>query len=76
MAKMTNYTRLFLSIAVFAMGLSSTFSGFAFANDQNGMYSHSHVTASWDHGLVCGDHKCTPGQLPQNPPPVIPIRGH
>lgn len=73
---MANYKRMFLSIAIFAMGLGSTFSGFAFAYDQSSMYSHSHETASWNNGLVCGDHTCVPGQLSQNPPPVAPIRGH
>ena len=71
---MTNY-KLFLSIAVFAIGLSSSFSGFAFADDQNGMYSHSHNTASWDHGLVCGNHVCVPGEISQSPPVVVPVKG-
>ncbi len=73
---MTSYKKLFLSIAVFAMGLSSTFSGFAFADDQNGLYSHSHETALWDHGLICGDHRCAPGEVSANPMPVVPVREH
>ena len=75
-ARMTSYKKLILSIAVYAMGLSSTFSGFAFADDQNGMYSHSHEIASWDHGLICGDHRCTAGESSGNPLPVMPVRGH
>jgi hypothetical protein len=71
---MISNKKLLLSMVVFAMGLGSTFSGFAFADDQNGMYSHSHETASWYHGLVCGDHRCAPGQLPVNPAPVVPIK--
>ena len=76
MAKMSNLKSLLLTLAVFAIGLSSTFVGLAFADDQDGRYSHSHITALWDNGLVCGDHRCLPGQTPQYPAPVVPIRGH
>jgi len=72
---MTNYKKLFLSMAVFAIGLGSTFSGFAFADDQNGMYSHSHKIALWDQGLVCGNHVCSPGEVSQSPPVVVPVKG-
>ncbi|MBI3639042.1 MAG: hypothetical protein HY223_01875 [Thaumarchaeota archaeon] len=75
MAKIANYGILLLPIAIFAIGLSSTFSGVAFADDQENQYSHSHITATWDHGLVCGNHKCAPGETPQNPPVVTPVKG-
>ena len=73
---MTSYKNLFLSIVVFVVGLSSSFSGFAFADDQSGLYSHSHETALWEHGLICGDHRCAPGESSGNPQPVAPVRGH
>jgi hypothetical protein len=76
MAKTANLKTLFLTLAVFTIGVSSTFVGLAFADDQDGRYSHSHITASWDNVLVCGDHRCSPGQTPQYPAPVVPIRGH
>jgi len=76
MAKMASLKSLLLTLVVFAIGLSSTLVGPVFADDQDGRYSHQHITALWDHGLVCGDHRCSPGQAPQYPAPVVPIRGH
>jgi hypothetical protein len=74
MARILNYTALLLAIAMFAVsGLN--FSGIAFADDQDGKYSHPHLTASWDHGFICGDHKCAAGETPHNPPVVPPVRG-
>jgi hypothetical protein len=64
---------LLLPIALFAIGLTPIFSGVAFADDRDNEYSHQHITALWNHGLVCGDHKCVPGESPQNPSPVIPV---
>ncbi len=75
MAKMASLKSLLLTLAVFAIGLSSTFVAPASADDQDGRYSHSHITASWAHGIVCGDHKCAPGEAPQNPPVVVPVKG-
>ncbi len=51
MAKLVNYKAILLTMAIFAIGLGSTFTGVAFADDQDSMYSHQHITASWDHGL-------------------------
>ena len=73
MQKTRNLTKLFLAIGIFAIGLSSAFSGVVYADDQND-YSHEHDTASWDDGLICGDSICV-GQLPPNPQPVLPIGG-
>lgn len=75
MAKIS-YKALLLPVAIFAIVLGPSLAGSAFADDKNGMYSHSHITASWDNGLVCGDHRCSTGQTPQYPVPVVPIRGH
>jgi hypothetical protein len=75
-AKMTSYKKSFLSIAVFAMDPNLAFSGIAFADDQNGLYSHSHETALWDHSLICRDHRCAPVEVSVNPTPVVPVRGH
>ncbi|HYL65807.1 MAG TPA: hypothetical protein VEU72_01485 [Nitrosopumilaceae archaeon] len=74
MAK-TNYMALF-AIAMFALVPGLNFSGIAFADDQEGQYSHTHVTATWDPGFVCGDHKCAPGEIPQPPKAVEPVRAH
>jgi hypothetical protein len=76
MVKILNLKALLLTLIVFTIGVSSTFVGNAFAEDPNGLYSHSHITASWDHSFVCGDHKCAPGEMPQHPKPVEPIRAH
>ena len=76
MASIANYGILLLPIAIFAIGLSSTFSGIAFADDQNNQYSHTHATATWNPGLVCGDHACAPGEIPQPPKTVEPVRAH
>ena len=76
MAKIVNYTALLFSIAMLALVTSPSVTDIAFADDQDGTYSHSHVTASWDNGLVCGDHKCAPGEMPQHPKPVEPVRAH
>lgn len=75
MARIVNYTVLLFATAMFAISLSPILAGSAFAEDPNGLYSHSHITASWDNGLVCGDHKCAPGETPQSPPVVLPVKG-
>jgi len=76
MAKTLNYMVLLFAIAMFALVPSLNFSNNAFADDQDGKYSHPHVTASWDHGFVCGDHKCAPGEIHQPPKVVEPVRAH
>lgn len=76
MAKIANLTTLLLTLAVFAIGISSTFVGFAFADVQEGVAYHSHVTTLTDPNLVCGNHLCTPGELVGNPEPVVPVRGN
>jgi hypothetical protein len=76
MAKTLNYMALLFAIAMFALVPSLNFSGVAFADDQDGKYSHTHVTASWNPGFVCGDHKCAPGEIPQAPKAVEPVRSH
>jgi len=75
MAKIVNHAALLFAIAMFAIAASPSFAGSAFAEDPNGLYSHSHITASWDNGLVCGDHKCAVGEMPQNPTVVTPVKG-
>ena len=75
MAKIVDYTALLFVTAMFAIAASSSFAGSAFAEDPNGLYSHSHVTALWDNGLVCGDHRCAPGEMPRNPTIVSPVKG-
>ena len=74
MAKIINLNVFLLAIAVFAIGLNSTFAVGAFADDKDASYSHQHITVTWDNNLVCGDHKCAPGETPQYPHPVLPVR--
>ena len=74
MAKIVNLSVFLLVIAVFAIGLDSTFVLSAFADDKYASYSHQHITSTWDNSLVCGDHKCAPGETPQYPHPVLPVR--
>ncbi len=73
---MAEYRKLILAMAVVLMGSTLTFSGIAFAEDKDNDYSHQHITATWNHGLICGDHKCAPGESPQNPSPVVPVVKH
>ena len=73
MAKIVNYATLLFAIAMFA--LVQSLSGTAFAINQGGSVSHSHETATWDHGLVCGGHKCIPGEMPHPPSAVVPVKG-
>jgi hypothetical protein len=75
MAKTLNYMAVLFAIAMFAL-VPSLNSGVAFADDQDGKYSHTHVTATWNPGFVCGDHKCAPGEIPQPPKAVEPVRTH
>ena len=76
MAKIVNYAILLFAIAVFAIVPSQSLAGTAYAINQGGSVSHLHETATWDHGLVCGDHKCAPGEMPRNPPVVVlPVKG-
>ena len=76
MAKALSYMALLFAIAMFALVPSLSFSGIAFADDQSNTYSHQHITATWDHGFVCGDHKCAPGETPQPPKATEPVRAH
>ncbi len=76
MARTLNYMALLFAIAMFAIVPSLSFSGIAFADDQDGKYSHTHATATWNPGLVCGDHKCAAGEMPQHPKAVEPVRAH
>jgi len=73
MARIANYGALLFAMAMFV--LVQSLSGTAFAINQAGSVSHSHETSTWDHGLVCGDHKCAPGEMPHPPPIVSPVKG-
>ncbi len=75
MAKIASYRPLFFAMAMFAMVANLSFTGSAFAEDPNGLYSHSHITALWDPNLVCGNHLCAPGEMPQHVPVVTPVKG-
>ena len=73
MARIANYGALLFAMAMFV--LVQSLSGTAFAINQAGSVSHAHETSTWDHGLVCGDHKCAPGEMPHPPPIVSPVKG-
>ncbi|HEV2193797.1 MAG TPA: hypothetical protein VGR54_09295 [Nitrosopumilaceae archaeon] len=73
MAKTANYMTLLFAIAMFA--IVPSFSSIAFAINQGGSVSHTHATATWNPGLVCGDHKCAAGETPHNPSVVTPVKG-
>ena len=73
MAKIANCTALLFAIAMFV--IVQSLSGTAFAINQGGSVSHEHKTSTWDHGLICGDHKCVAGETPHNPPVVPPVKG-
>jgi hypothetical protein len=75
MAKIASDKAMFFAIAIFAVAASPSFAGSAFADDPNGLYSHSHTTALWDPNLVCGNHICVLGEMPQHPSIVIPVKG-
>ena len=48
----------------------------AFASQDNSDYTHTHATASTSPGVVCGDHTCAAGELPQHPKTIEPVRAH
>ena len=73
MARIANYAALLFAIAMFA--IVSSLAGTALAINQEDSGSDTHRTATWDPGLVCGDHKCAPGETPHNPPIVTPVKG-
>ena len=73
MARTLNYMALLFAIAMFA--IVQSLSGTAFAINQGGSVSHAHETSTWEHGLICGDHKCAPGETPHNPTVVTPVKG-
>jgi hypothetical protein len=75
MAKIANYKLLTFAIAIFVMAISPNLLGSAFAwTVSNDYYSHEHVTVLTNPSAVCGDHKCTPGEIPQQPPVVTPVK--
>ena len=71
MARKASYATLIFSIAMFAIVQSLAGTAFAITKDD----SASHETSTWDHGFVCGDHKCAPGQIPHPPQVVTPVKG-
>ncbi len=73
---MANYRRLALVLAAFVVISGLSIAGSAFAYQDDGDYSHSHATAMTNPSLVCGDHKCAPGESSSSPAPVVPVRGN
>ena len=76
MAKIANYVALLFAIAMFAIVASPSFSGVAFAEGKDGKYDDTPSTALTDPNVVCGNHKCAPGESSQNPTPVTPVGVH
>jgi hypothetical protein len=76
MAKMASYKVLLFAVAMFVIASSPNLLGSAFAwTVSNGYYSHDHATVLTNPKAVCGDHQCAPGETPQNPPIVVPVKG-
>ena len=76
MAKITNYAALLFGIAMFAIVASPSLSGVAFAEGKDGKNDDTPSTALTAPNAVCGNHLCSPGETPQHPTPVIPVRVH
>jgi hypothetical protein len=72
---MSNYKKLALAITIFVAAAGLSVASPAFAVQDNSAY-HTPATALTDPNLVCGNHPCGPGETPQAPFPVIPVRGH
>lgn len=74
MARVANYAILFFAIAMFALTTSTVLLGSAFALTATYDYSHEHTTDLTNPGTVCGDHVCAPGEMPQGPSVVTPVK--
>ena len=72
---MANYRKLALAVTLFAVSAGLSISSPAFALQDNGDYAHTHATVLTDPNLVCGDHKCAPGETSHGPSPIVPVRG-
>lgn len=71
LARIANYkTLLPIAILVVSVGLASPALAY-----QGGDYSQQVYTHQTNPGLVCGNHLCGPGEMPQNPPTVKPVGG-
>ncbi len=73
---MIDLKKLTLAIAIFVVSSGLSISIPAFALQETGDYSHTPATALTDPNLVCGDHRCAPGETSHAPSPVVPERGH
>ncbi len=71
----TDYKPLMLSMAIFATAAIVVLANPAFAY-QGGDYSHAISTRLTNPDLVCGNHLCGPGEMPQTPKAVEPVGSH
>ena len=70
--------RTLLPIALFAIVLGSTFASAAFADNQDGTIAYSNFASTYVQGTqisICGNHLCSPGEIPHEPIPVEPVGG-
>jgi hypothetical protein len=75
MAKIVNYKLLLFTVATFVIISSPNLLGSASAwTVSNNYYSHQHSTVLTNPSTICGDHKCAPGEIPQQPPVVTPVK--
>jgi F0F1-type ATP synthase membrane subunit a len=75
MAKTTNYAALFFAVAMFAIVANQGLSGVAYAVMVHSSNPPTPVTSSTDPYIVCGNHLCTPGEMPHHPAKVVPVTG-
>lgn len=77
MARIVN-CKAILPIALFAIVIGSAFSGAAFADNQNGSTANANMVVTYVQGLhvnICGDHICSPSEIPQAPNTTEPVGG-
>jgi len=75
MAKIVSYAALFFAMAMIAIVASPSFSGAAFGEIKEAKSYDTPSTATTAPNVVCGNHLCAPGELPQHPPIVLPVKG-
>jgi hypothetical protein len=66
-------------IVMLVLVSSSTYSGVAFADNQDYSTSYSSMAVTYVQGFhasICGNHVCAPGEMLQYPKAVEPVRGN
>lgn len=74
MAKIVNYAALLFATAMFVV-LSPSLAGSAYAYLGDGHHTYITATVLTNPNLVCGNHICASGEMPQHLPVVTPVKG-